>query len=102
MRTFRLQPSEYTDNLTDDGQELTRLPYPIYVSEDGWIQRPTGEEDRVIGFTTDPNVYDIPVDWKDAVRDIGSVVGLYIVVADSASGRWSTLVSAIKTAGVVE
>lgn len=102
--TITLQPSEYTDHITGDGTELTKLPYPLHVERDGTIGRQDfwkGNPSRVIGFTRDVAAQRIDLLWADVVDSPQQAVGTYVVVVGK-DGRFSTLVNAIKDVRVRE
>lgn len=85
MITARIQPSRYTDHITADGTELTKLPYPFYVNEDGSILRQdiwNGNPLRVVGFQRDLAVQQIDMWWRDALRTPDQVPGMYLVTSD--------------------
>jgi hypothetical protein len=100
MTTITLQFSSHTDEITPDGQELTRKPYPYHVdAATGRIQRQDfwqGRVFRVIGFVVDPGRMEIDLWWPDVATHPQRAVGMYVVVADD-NGRWSTNVAAIMT-----
>lgn len=89
-KIYRIQPSEHVDHITEDGSELTKLPYPFFVDEEGKIGRQDfwrGEHAQVIGFQKDLAVQKIDLWWRDALEDPQQVVGMYLVTADS-KGDW--------------
>lgn len=102
-KTIRLQPSEFTDNIRD-GHEMTKLPYPYFVAEDGTVGQQDfwdGDPVRVIGFQRDLAVQQIDLWWKDAVTDPQRVVGMYLV-SESAEGVWGVHQMAISDVSVIE
>jgi hypothetical protein len=95
-----LQPSARVDHITEDGTELTQLPYPFHVAEDGYVWRQDfwqGRVLRVIGFQTTLHEHRITVPWADAWKDPEDAVGRYLVTEDR-NGTWSTHVMAIQSA----
>lgn len=99
-----LQPSPRVDHLTEDGTELTQLPYPFHVDAKGDIQRQDfwrGNPAKVIGFTNDPAVQRVDLWWDDAVKDPQQAVGKYVVTRDDKGGM-SVHVIAIQSATVHE
>lgn len=88
----RIQPREFVDHITDDGQEFTRKPYPFYADEAGDVQRQDfwkGRVAKVIGFVDDVDSVIIQPFWQQAIRDPESVIGKYLVTSDD-QGQWST------------
>lgn len=81
-----MQPSEFTDQLTADGQELTKLPYPIAADEAGLVGNQDfwqGDPFRAIGFQRDLARHEIDVTWSEVFREPELAIGLYLVSADS-------------------
>ena len=94
-----LQPAEVTDQLADDGTELTRLPYPFHVDSNGDVLRQDfwkGNPTRVIGFAARLDVHAIDLPWQDALGAPQRAVGMYAVTSDS-KGGWATHTVAIET-----
>lgn len=103
MKTIKLQPSAFTDRICDDGQELTKLPYPFYVNEDGEVGRQDfwqGDPAHVIGFQRDLAKQSIDLWWDEVVQDPKQAVGTYLVTT-SAEGVWSTHQIAIAEVSMV-
>lgn len=103
MRMIMLQPSEYTDQIRN-GHEMTKLPYPFFVHEDGSIGRQdfwNGRFARVVGFASDLAVQEVNLRWPDAVKDPQRAVGMYLVTADS-DGNWGMHRTAIKSVQVLD
>lgn len=97
----KLQPSAFTDQLTEDGHQLTKLPYPFFVNEDGSVRRQdvwAGQVVRVVGFQRDLAVQQIDLWWKQAVQEPERAVGMYLVTADSKGdlGSHSTAISSVE------
>jgi hypothetical protein len=72
MKIITLQPSARVDHITADGTELTQLPYPFHVAEDGSVLRQDfwrGDPLRILGFSARPEPGDIVLWWADAVKD---------------------------------
>jgi hypothetical protein len=102
-RIITLQPSSVVDQITEDGTELTRLPYPYHVTEDGDVMGQDfwrGEPEGVIGFQRDAAVQKVDLWWDDAVADPQQVVGLYPVLREH--GNLSTLLIAIESVTVTD
>jgi hypothetical protein len=101
---IRFQPSPHTDHVTDDGTELTKLPYPV-------LAHPTGlaclgsKEVLIVGFVGDPNRQDVDLWWND-ITDLQATVGMYMIINDDVrcpeTGHWSTLISAIQSVTEVQ
>lgn len=103
-KIIKLQPSEFTDQLTDDGNQLTKLPYPICAGTDGLVTNQDlwqGDPSRIIGFQRDLARHEIDVWWNNAVKDPQSVVGLYLVTSDS-KGRYGVHTTAIASVEVLQ
>jgi hypothetical protein len=100
MRAYlRVQPAPRIDNLTADGQELTQLPYPLFVDENGLVGRQDiwdGKVFRVLGFQRDLAVQQVDLWWKAAWADPLKAVGMYVVAADR-SGDIFNLDTAIES-----
>jgi hypothetical protein len=88
VKIIKLQPSAKIDGLTADGQEMTQLPYPFYVKEDGSLFDPTGfwkgHVDRVVGFQRDSAKQQVDLWWDHAVKDPQKAVGMYLVTSGNA------------------
>jgi hypothetical protein len=101
LMMLKIQLSESTDNITADGTELTRLPYPFYVDQDGVIiNRWAGQEEvAVIGFVRNPNRQEVDVWWADVIanRMWPTLTGLYMISRERGSGIWSTHLQAVKS-----
>lgn len=110
MDTFvTFQPSDYTDQITEDGNELTKRPYPLsfflngkIVDEDDFWQ---GNYDRIIGFQRDLAVMRVNVFWQelaDAYKQTGDIsvfeqtVGMYLVT-QSRDHRMSVYMHAVSS-----
>lgn len=101
---IRIQPAARIDNLTADGQELTQLPYPLFVEEDGTVGRQDfwqGRITRVVGFQRDLAVQQVDLWWRDVPDDPERAVGMYIVGADNTGGMFN-LDTAVESAEVIE
>lgn len=88
MKLIRLQPAPHVDHITDDGHELTQLPYPFFVHEDGTIEgiyADTGSK-AVIGFQSDLAVQKVNMWWGEVVKDPQLAVGKYVVTAEKNGG----------------
>lgn len=98
-RVLRVQPAPRTDNLTADGTELTQLPYPLFVGEDGAVGRQDfwdGRILRVVGFQRDLAVQQVDLWWRDALAAPEQAVGMYVVATDKDGGMFN-LDTAIET-----
>jgi hypothetical protein len=98
MMIYRIQPSEHTDQITEDGQELKRLPYPFYADEDGMVQRQDfwrGKVYKVVGFVGDLARQEVDLLWSDALKEPEQVPGMYLITITS-FGDVSTHVTAVK------
>lgn len=103
-RTLRIQPSEFTDHITDDGHEMTKMPYPYYVYQTGRVALQgfwKGRVKHVIGFQADLAVHTIQLHWDEAWAAPEKAVGMYVVTG-SADGVWSVHPTAIKSATMSE
>jgi hypothetical protein len=106
MKAIKFQPSEYTDHMTDDGHEMTKLPWPI-VAEPGEIYGDVvgdhwqGTIVKVIGFQKDLSKQQIDLHWTDAVKDPQLTVGMYIVTSDK-NGKFAVHETAISDVEVFE
>lgn len=95
---IKIQPSAFTDQIRD-GHQMTKLPYPFFVEEDGSVANQDlwrGNPAKVIGFQADLAVSQIDLWWADAVKDPARAVGMYLVTAD-VMGSWETHMTAIET-----
>lgn len=102
-RIFRIQPSEYIDNMWEGGHVGTKLPYPLYVDEKGMVGRQdvwAGDPYRVIGFQRDLAVQVIDLWWKEAAENPSLAVGMYMVTSDK-KGTFGTHQTAIRDVDVV-
>lgn len=100
---YMLQPSEFVDQIRD-GHEMTKLPYPFFVNEDGSVRRQDfwdGRPFKVIGFQTDLAVQQIDLWWADATKDPQKAVGMYVVTADE-DGDIGVHISAIANVEILE
>jgi hypothetical protein len=98
-KILRVQPAPRIDNLTADGRELTQLPYPLFVSEDGSVGRQdfwNGRISRVVGFMRDLAVQQVDLWWKNAWTEPARAIGMY-VVAVSADGSMFNLDTAVES-----
>lgn len=96
-KVFMVQPSAFTDQLTEDGHQLTKLPYPFFVDEEGMVGRQDvfkGTVYQVIGFAKDLAVHKIDLEWEEAMQDPSLAVGAYLVTSDE-EGNWSTHQTAV-------
>lgn len=95
---IKLQPASFTDSITDDGQELTRLPYPVVADDvSGQVQN-NPLISRVVGFVGDVKRQEVDLWWQDArTGDLSELVGKYVVV-QMADGGLSTLATDVQSA----
>lgn len=91
MTVFRIQAAPYTDQLID-GHQMTRLPYPVFVTDDGSTR--LAEFVQVIGFQKNLSANRIDLLWADAVGDPQAAVGMYLIVSDH-DGDWFTFDTAV-------
>jgi len=94
-----IQMAPVIDGLHDDFTSRSRLPYPFYVDDDGFVQLQDlwqGHVYKVIGFQNHPSVQRIDLWWADAVKDVSQAVGKYLVTSD-ADGNWGTFPTACTT-----
>lgn len=99
---IKIQPEPFVDNLVD-GHELTKLPYPFFVDEDGLIAQQDlwqGDPFKVVGFQLDLAVQKIDLWWTDVVANPEIAVGMYLVTADK-SGDYGVHSSAIRSLTVL-
>ncbi len=85
-KIYKIQPSAYIDQITADGHELHKLPYPFYADEKGAVGQQDfwrGDPARVVGFQEDLARHQVDLWWHDAVKDPQQAVGMYLVTADS-------------------
>jgi hypothetical protein len=83
---FKIQTAPRIDGLTEDGQEMTQLPYPFFVDNKGSVEFQDtwqGRVTRVAGFQRDLAVQQIDLRWADAQKDPQKAVGMYLVTSDS-------------------
>lgn len=100
-KIIKLQPSAYTDQIVG-GQELSKLPYPFYVTESGAVQGAdvfAGTVSFVIGFQNDLHRHEIDIWWKEVVKDPQLAVGRYLVTTNK-DGDFGVHQTAIATVEV--
>lgn len=103
MVLIKLQPEPFTDQITEDGHELTKLPYPFAADETGAVHNQSlwqGHVTRVIGFQKDLAKQQIDLWWRDVVKDPQQAVGMYLVTADQ-HGVWGSHQTAIGSVEVL-
>lgn len=102
---IRIQPSEFTDQVSADGHQQTKLPYPFYVNaSDGTVNLQEfwkGDPFRVVGFQRDLARQEIDLRWDDAVKDPQQAIGMYLVTADS-KGAFGVHTTAVQSVDVME
>jgi hypothetical protein len=92
-RVITVQPASYVDHITEDGTELTKLPYPFHavgdrtgeiMNQELWQGRPK----RVVGFVSDLHRQEVDLFWLDRrfLNNPQQVVGMYLVTQDSDGG----------------
>lgn len=89
MKLIKFQPSEFVDQITADGQELTKLPYPFIVLPNGEVAYQDfwqGEPKRVVGFQRDLALHQVDLWWEDVLKDPQRAVGMYMVSVNGAGG----------------
>jgi hypothetical protein len=89
MHIFKIQPSAHTDHITEDGTELTKLPYPFFADDKGMVQRQDfwqGKVVRIVGFQKDLAVQQLDLSWLRAQQDLSQAVGMYVISTDSDGG----------------
>jgi hypothetical protein len=93
----RIQMAPEIDHISDDFQHVgSRLPYPFYVNEEGFVQLQDfwqGMVYKVIGFQNRPTVQTIDLWWGD-VKDPAEIIGKYLVTSDK-DGNWGTFPTAV-------
>lgn len=85
-KMFKIQPSSFIDQITAEGHELSKLPYPFFVDENGAVGQQDlwkGDPARVIGFQKDLARNQVDLWWREAVKDPQRAQGMYLVTADS-------------------
>jgi hypothetical protein len=96
-------------DLTDDGEihSRSRLPYPFYVNDDGFVQLQEfwqGHVYKVIGFQNHPAIQRIDLWWDEVAQDPSRAIGKYLVTSDD-QGNWGSFPTAVveseKTEAVV-
>jgi hypothetical protein len=98
-RILRVQPAEHTDQITADGRELTKQPYPLFVSRDGSVGRQDfwqGKPLCLIGFAADSAKREMTLWWPQVWDDPQQAVGMYPVV-EHTGGTWFTWDSAVES-----
>jgi hypothetical protein len=98
MPNFMIQPASFIDQMKD-GHEMTKRPYPFFVDAMGLVGNQDfwqGSVVRVAGFQKDLAVQQIDLRWKDAMKDPGKAVGMYLVTVDS-KGNYGVHNTAMET-----
>jgi hypothetical protein len=76
---LKLQPSPRVDNIVD-GHEMTQLPYPFFVEQDGTVLHPdTVQAVRALGFQTDLARHEVDLLWDEIWEHPELAVGKYLV-----------------------
>lgn len=97
---WRIQESPIIDHVTDDGEALTRLPYPFLVDAKARIQYQDfwqGRMFQVIGFQADLAQHTIDLRWRDFMKEPEAAQGMYMVTSDD-KGNWAVNISAVDEA----
>jgi len=92
------QPSEFVDHITEDGTELTKLPYPVHAwADNGVIPWNAGGTPgrRIVGFQRDLQRQQIDASWATIAYHPPDAVGMYAVI-ENKDGSWSSLTTAIR------
>lgn len=99
-----IQMAPVIDAISDDFQwSGSRLPYPLYADDDGYIQLQDfwqGHVYKVIGFQNHPAVKRVDLFWSE-VQDPTDIVGKYLVTSDK-DGNWGIHPTAVQEAKKVE
>ena len=91
------------DEINGELHSRSRLPYPFYVDDDGFVKLQDlwqGHVYKVIGFQNHPAIQKIDLWWSD-IKDPSEIVGKYLVTSD-VTGQWSSFPTAVTTAEKVE
>ena len=91
---YKIQPAAFTDQLTSDGAQLAKKPYPIVCDQRGNVLE-SPLISKVIGFVADLSRQEVDLHWRERTL-ADDVVGMYLIVADH-GGAWSTLSTAIES-----
>lgn len=92
------QPSEFVDRVTEDGAELTKLPYPVHAWADtGRIPQGVGGTPgrRIVGFQRDLNRQQIDASWATIAYHPEDAVGMYVIL-ENLDGSYSSLTTAVR------
>jgi hypothetical protein len=77
---YKVQPSNRVDFITEEGDELTQLPYPFFIDAEGRVLNHEMMKASVaLGFQKRLDVHRIDLRWKDAIVDPSKVVNMYLV-----------------------
>lgn len=101
---FTIQPASYVDHITEDGEQLTKRPYPLHTDDKGNVLRresSQGDPKRVPGFLKDPAVQQIDLPWYAFLEDPQAAVGMYVIYQDH-KGDYGNLVTAVETVEVLD
>lgn len=100
-RVWRVQPSEYVDQIID-GHEMTKMPWPYFVANDGTVLKHgfgnPPQPVRAIGFQRDLAEAAIDLFWGAAVAEPELAVGMYLVTAEG--NVWNTELTAVESMAV--
>ncbi len=100
----RIQMAPEIDSISDDLEHVgSRLPYPFYVDDKGFVQLQDfwqGMVFKVIGFQNHPAVQKIDLWWSD-VKEPADILGKYLVTSDK-DGQWGTFPTAVTGAEKVD
>jgi hypothetical protein len=103
VKVIRIQPEPYIDNMVDD-HEMTKLPYPYVVDQDGLVAGQDfwkGDPYQVIGFQKDLAAQRIDLHWTEVLKDPRSAVGMYLVTSDE-NGDWGTHWTAVRDMTILQ
>lgn len=95
----RIQMAPEIDGIDEINGELhsrSRLPYPFYVNDEGYVQLQDfwqGMVYKVIGFQNHPAIQKIDLWWGD-VKEPADMIGKYLVTSDK-DGNWGTFPTAV-------
>lgn len=104
MKIIVVQQSAHTDQITEDGTELTKLPYPFEVAEDGTVENREfwrGKPARIIGFQRRVDERHIDLPWHSAVSHPEAALGMYVISSND-DGSWWTHDLAVQSVKVFE
>jgi len=99
------QPAEIVDHVTEDGVELTKLPYPVHAwASDGRVPNHLGgytEPLRIAGFTRTRDRGQFDASWETIAYNPPDAVGMFIV-CQLPTGEMNLLTSPVRDVQVRE